>query len=497
MRIVPLKAFVLLGIFFLCSCGSAYFQAVRTTPSSPVMVGLPELSRRDLWSGIVFNGEKVGFTHIRVIPMHREGLFRIVSEAHLRIRFLGLDRKVAMKGEDVVRADLTLVSFHHEIDLGEKPLVVEGLVEGAVLRTTERVDTEVRKGEEKLAEAIYPAAGINFYPVLHGLATGRSYRFLVYDPQTRSVTEVNQVIAGFEESPKLGVEPSWKIRTTMLGQDVETWINPQGEAVFELGYHGVLITYKETETEARRYLSEAALNKKDVVFDFSVVKTEKALPHPREATFLDCSLRGLGGELPILQGPGQEATQEGEEVRYRIWRDKLTPARVPDGEEGWRNMRWLLPAAQIESDHPEIRAKARELTAGMVNALDKIVAITRWVAATLVKEPVEAFSAVAALRTQKGECQAHTMLYAALARAAGIPTRLVGGLVYMENTGFFYHAWAESYADGWVAVDPTFGQVGVDATHLKLVEGPDWPSLMSIGRVVGRLKITIHAYQAP
>jgi transglutaminase-like putative cysteine protease len=107
---------------------------------------------------------------------------------------------------------------------------------------------------------------------------------------------------------------------------------------------------------------------------------------------------------------------------------------------------------------------------------------------------VDSFSAVEVLHARKGECQAHALLYTAMARAAGIPTKLVGGIVYMEGMGFLYHSWAESYADGWIVVDPTFNQVGVDATHIKLVEGHDWTSLLQIGKVVGQIKVKISDY---
>ena len=70
----------------------------------------------------------------------------------------------------------------------------------------------------------------------------------------------------------------------------------------------------------------------------------------------------------------------------------------------------------------------------------------------------------------------------------------MGGIVYMEGIGFLYHALAESYADGWVAVDPTFKQVGVDATHIKLVEGHDWISLLQLGRAIGQIKVEMIHY---
>jgi hypothetical protein len=37
--------------------------------------------------------------------------------------------------------------------------------------------------------------------------------------------------------------------------------------------------------------------------------------------------------------------------------------------------------------------------------------------------------------------------------------------------------------------------VGIDATHIKLVEGPGWASIIPLGRVVGRVKAKVIDYQ--
>ena len=495
-RYVPV---LLLCLFVLCSCAPSYFDPIRTPPEPLNVKSLDKLSWNELWAGIVFNGEKVGFSRLKIVPLPDEKLFRLESEAHLRIRFLGLSKAISMKSEDRVRADLQSVSLRHEMVLDGKTLRIEGSVRDGVLHTVQTSGAEVKRSETKLQGPLYPAAAINLYPVLSGLAVGLKYRYDVYEPQTQSVTAVSQAVDAFESSRSLGVEPSWKVKTSMLGQDVETWINRKGEAVFELGMKGVLITHRETENEARRYLSEASLNKKDLILDFSVVKTEKPLACPREATLLDVSLAGIAGELPLLQGPGQEALQgagDGAAVTYRIRRNPGPPAKISGPRYDVDSYRWLLPASQVESDHPEIVNTAREVTKGLSDSLAKVRKLAAWVADTVKDEPVDSFSALEVLRTKRGECQAHTMLYTALARAVGIPTRMAGGLVYLEGVGFLYHAWAESDVGGWVSVDPTFDQVGVDATHIKLVEGPGWLAIVPLGRVVGRVTATVMDYKA-
>jgi len=300
-----------LCLFVFCSCSPTYFDPIRTPPEPLTVGGLDKLSWNELWAGIVFNGEKVGFTRLKIVPLPDEGLFCLESEAHLRIRFLGLSKAISMKSEDRVRADLQSVSLRHEMVLDGKTLRIEGRVRDGVLHTVQRAGSEVKQAETKLREPLYPAAAINLYPVLNGLAAGLKYRYDVYDPQTQSVTAVSQTVAGFESSRSLGVEPSWKVKTSMLGQDVETWINRKGEAVFELGMKGVLITHRETENEARRYLSEASLNKKDLILDFSVVKTANRWPVPARPRCWMYPLRALPGSCRCCRAPARKRRRPG------------------------------------------------------------------------------------------------------------------------------------------------------------------------------------------
>jgi len=133
---------------------------------------------------------------------------------------------------------------------------------------------------------------------------------------------------------------------------------------------------------------------------------------------------------------------------------------------------YLEDSAEVQSKHPLIRSLAKELVGDTTDAWEASRKINQWVFNNLEKVLVDSASALNALKTRKGECQSHTYLFTALARAAGIPTKIVNGLVYSPTyQGFLYHAWPEVYVGEWRAVDPTFGQDVVDATHIKLSEG--------------------------
>jgi hypothetical protein len=104
-------------------------------------------------------------------------------------------------------------------------------------------------------------------------------------------------------------------------------------------------------------------------------------------------------------------------------------------------------------------------------------------------------SALEVLRTRVGDCNEHTALYVALARAAGIPARIAVGLVHLRGA-FYYHAWAEVFlaTNGgrgrWLAVDPTLDQFPADLTHVRLARGGLDKQAAILG-VRGRLEMSV------
>ena len=414
----------------------------------------------------------------------------------MHVRFLGLQKKVNLKGKDVVRPDLTLVSSHYEQRIDSKTLVIDASFVDRNLKIIQHTGDQVKTFEERVEGPLYPPAVINLYPVLHGLRIGAKYEYQVFDPQAQDVVAASQSVDAFEESRKLLLEPSYKVNSRMHENLVSSWINLRGETVLEMASGGILITYKETEDAAKRYLFESSVNKKDLIVDFSLVPTEKPIPCPRDATYLEISLKGIPEELPLLQGPGQKVTKRKIDGRtlavFQIYSglDKYGRASQQHFEEGDLK-KYLASSFHIESNHPRIKKTADQVVGGAIPTLGQVRSLTSWVSSAVKDDVEESTSALEVLHGKKGECQAHTLLYTALARAKGIPTRLVGGLVYAEGMGFLYHAWAESYVDGWIAIDPTFNQLGVDATHIKLVEGDSWVSLLQIGNIIGQVKADV------
>ena len=152
---------------------------------------------------------------------------------------------------------------------------------------------------------------------------------------------------------------------------------------------------------------------------------------------------------------------------------------------------YLRPTFEAQSNDPRIRKTARSIVGDEPDVYRAAVLINRWVHENVKKKFVDTFSAVATLESLEGECQSHTSLFAALARASGIPTRTVSGIVYSQQfNGFLYHAWPEIHAGSWIAMDPTFGQDVADATHVKLIEG-ELSTQLKLFEFIGKIGINV------
>ncbi len=148
------------------------------------------------------------------------------------------------------------------------------------------------------------------------------------------------------------------------------------------------------------------------------------------------------------------------------------------------------PEPLIQSDAVVIRRLARQIIGDERDPRIAAERINTWVHDSITDRiTVGVPSAIQVWTRRTGDCNEHTQLFVALARAAGIPARIDAGLAYV-NGKFYYHAWPEVLLDGWIAVDPTFGQFPADAAHLRFVVG-GLARQTELLRLMGNLKIDV------
>ncbi len=132
---------------------------------------------------------------------------------------------------------------------------------------------------------------------------------------------------------------------------------------------------------------------------------------------------------------------------------------------------YTQPAQYIESDSPEIIAKAKEIAGGETNPYLVAAKIQSFVIQHMTYDMAAVTpwnpnteGALYALRSGKGVCRHFAALFTALARADGIPTADIWGSRatgkwQIVDDGSNKHSWVHFFIPnyGWIPADPTVG----------------------------------------
>lgn len=134
--------------------------------------------------------------------------------------------------------------------------------------------------------------------------------------------------------------------------------------------------------------------------------------------------------------------------------------------------RYLLPEPGIESNDPRFQALAQEVVGNASTTEEKVDRIYQYVRSHMrydLNSPARNKGALAGWQQGSGVCTEFAGLFAALARASGVPTRVVNGRIetWALSSGAqapqqrqgqtLRHQWAEFYHPqlGWYPIDPT------------------------------------------
>ena len=470
--------FFIASMLVLCSC-----LAALAAPFGKI--DAPPLSER--WFGIYVNSERVGFYRQR-IDKSEDG-YRIEGNGSVRMKVMSFSKEASMRETYQVSKNLALRSFEVEQTVNGSSSHLTGTVNGRSINIKSNANGKMTDKSIKFKGEVYPGPVLNLYPLLRSVAAGSTYKIQAFDPEELRIKEVQISVLG-EDKTSEGL-PALKLRNNLypfVNNDI--WVDGQGNTLEESVREGLVTTKAEQPEALGAFVSDWALAKKDLIYDFSLVRVEPPIKDPGKLTGLTVEISDWNDALPLLQGGGQQVEKRGN-GRVTFKTGSLVQMSSESKAEKPAD-RHLNPAERIESDAPEIKAQAMLLAAGFKSQDELAKALASWTAEWLKDTIDDGGSAVVSFKSKSGNCQTHARLYTALARASGIPTRFVSGLVHLEGKGFLYHSWAESFIDGrWVSVDPTYNQLPADPTHLKLLEGHLPEDMAPIIAIIGRIKMTV------
>ncbi|MDT8367601.1 MAG: transglutaminase domain-containing protein [Longimicrobiales bacterium] len=414
-----------------------------------------------------------------------------------------------------VRLDPSLLmrSFEFSLDSEVGRFQAEGTVEGdTLLRVTIRSQGSEQDVEFRLAQPPVFSAIVPIRLAMSGeLEVGRSVRFPVFDPSSMSTRNVEVRVLEedtliFPDSAEVGPDGrwrtasqdtvvAWRIAELFGGISVESWIDEDGRtlrASSPLGFAMEKTEYELAQQAQNEARSMPTRGVDDDVILSTAIESNLDLSGVEAFDEVRFLLSGVDLEGFDLDGGRQELRGDTLIVRREAI-GALDPGfTLPYPSMDLRDA--LQPEPLIQSAHPEIIRMAEEITTRRATWRQdprRVATELNTAVFNMLRKEItfSVPSALQVLETRRGDCNEHTVLYVAMARALGLPARTAVGLVY-TNGAFFYHAWPEVWLDGWVAMDPTFGQAPADAAHIRFVVG-GLAQQVEIVRLIGNLDIEV------
>ena len=409
---------------------------------------------------------------------------------------------------------LRVASFTVNVDADLSPIKASGTVQGdsLLLLTVGGV-----AGQPADTQRI-PLSGPVLLPTLVPLAValgerpkkGATYTLPLFDPASMAPRDVRVSVlaesvfviqdSSVFDAPSArwrGARPdtvrAWKLATESAGASgFSGWVDEQGRVVLAEQLLGLVLERRPYEVAFENWKADA-LAKGTVTADRDIYEiTAIGANKPLKSNLSELVVRLTGVDLGSFDVKGYRQKLKGDTLT--ITREApaalVAAYRLPNGAYASVMSVYLGAEPLLEVDNTEIRTLAVRLRGSETDPRTVAQRIERWVHDSLQKKiTIGVPSALVTLRARSGDCNEHTQLYIALARAAGVPARVAAGLAYLDGK-FYYHAWPEVWLERWVAVDPTFGQFPADASHLRFTIG-GLGRQAELLRLMGVLKVDV------
>lgn len=439
------------AFMFLLAVATALLLAV---PGYAGAESVATAGDKDTWYVVRFSGVPVGFGKDQWKVEDGEQYYMTYLE--IKAARLGTPIEMVSQAEEWNDAEGRLIRFRSELYMSDNQMEVSGELVGDTIHiTTEshrfthtssiaweegalggaavdgEVTTRLRDGETDFSLRIFDAQNGGF----------RTSRFVVRERVETTAGKKTGEFLLVDQFDDGGVVPYMTF-----------WVDGEYKVQkMSLQQMGAEIVIEVVDAE------DIATLELDPNFDIIRASTIQCTGFPRGKQNLSTVTYRLSFTTPVpdtdaFNGPNQRVARAGRgSVDIVVSRE---PIASDDPDEA-QIAAYLRSARYVQSDNAAIVAIADSI-AGATGAsgLELAEAIAEWVNGYIVhKNFGQGFSsAVDVLATREGDCTEHSVLLAAILRAAGIPARVASGLAYADNS-LAGHMWTEVYVDKWRTLD--------------------------------------------
>ena len=431
------------------------------------------------FQGIYFKNSKIGYVETRYQP--EKDTVRLEQQAVMHLTVSGEDHPIDLRLSAVLNTDSTLRSFQFKFSSLFYRMKAQGTVEGSRVLFTLDTGSSTISDIQELKSPPLLSTSRRQYLLKDNITKGDKVSVPWFDPVALSAKTSTIEYRGMEQVLIHDrVYHLHRFTEYFSGIRVNSWLDDEGNVIKEESPAGFVFIL-EPEFKAK---SIAA--KSPELLSAVAVKPAAAMPadlagqeimHYRltlpDATYFSLNSGRQSFSRGVLTLRKEIAADTREEIE----------TACPDGNPE------LKASPYIQSDAEEIITLSAQIVSGLTSGTERVKTLADWVYRKLEKRPVLGIpDALTTLKSRVGDCNEHASLFAALSRAAGIPTKIAAGVVFHKDA-FYYHAWNEVCLSGqWISLDTTTGQFPADLSHIKFVEG-ELREQMRIGALLGTLEI--------
>jgi hypothetical protein len=434
----------------------------------------------DKWYVMTIGGSPVGYVHETVTRAAAAGtpVIRTASETKMVLNRLGTKVELGLLSSTEETAGGVLRRLVSELKASVLSTKTEAVFRGG------KIEVRTESGGKTYSRTL-DAPGDLLGPegirrlTLAGLKTaGDSIEYRTFESELAAVTKGTRRVLSRESLTVGGrtIETLKVEETIEAGGMIGTvWLDPAGEAVRQVMPtpfgEGVVVLADRASALAAASGGELPPE----MFERSIIRANVRMPRAREISRLAVRLvgRNPGMAWPEIKLPSQTARvlPDGS-LEIVIERGPAPssqppfPVRVMDA-----NREFLEANAYIQSDDAGLKALAAGILGGEKRVFLAAEKLRRWVADNMTFDLGIAMAPSSEIfRDRRGTCVGYATLLAALARAAGIPSRVVIGYVYALGM-FGGHAWTEILAgETWIPIDAALPSGGIaDAARIGLL----------------------------
>ena len=477
MRLVKASLFIIWFLLLGLLLHRDFF--VRTLDTREVMA--LERDRRVEYQSIYFKDDKIGYVENQFLPQDDQTL-RIKQQAKMQLMISGQNHPVELDLDALLGSQSDLISFEFSFTSPFYRMRADGTVNGETVTFELDTGNNVVRDQVVLEGPPRLSTSRRSYLLSQDIGEGEKLKIPWFDPF--SLTGKESVIE-YKGKEKVLINDRvynlHRFTENFGGARLNSWLDDDGLVIKEESPAG-FVFIKEPEFKAKSMVTSEE-GRSDLLASVAVEVTGEMFDL---ATKTDARYRiELPEEIEFALDSGRQSFDD---QILRVVKEDLSSL---DSEPGIcaEAQEQLLASPYIQAGAPEIIEQSQALTRDQTDDLEKVKRLAEWVYTNLEKRPVIGIpDALSTLKAGIGDCNEHASLFAALSRAAGIPTTIAVGVVYHKQA-FYYHAWNEVCVGGqWISLDTTTNQLPADLSHLKFIEG-ELQEQIKIGALINNLQI--------